>query len=103
MYKIIIQDFARDLAEMNTIYKFNLKFEITKNSRKPPKKNPKRKYIIPFATSDENYKEELKKQSEIEEQQAPEEKSEKEIYNDDIVPFTISDDVEKLSTASNYF
>jgi hypothetical protein len=24
----------------------NLKFEITKNSRKPPKKNPKRKYIM---------------------------------------------------------
>ncbi|CAB4434943.1 unnamed protein product [Rhizophagus irregularis] len=45
---IIIQDFVRDLAEMNTIR----------------------------TTS-------------------PEEKSEKEIYNDDIVPFAISDDVEK--------
>ncbi|CAB4434658.1 unnamed protein product [Rhizophagus irregularis] len=77
MYKIIIQDFVRDLAEMNTIQ------EIYNDD------------IIPFATSDENHKEELEKQSEIEEQQAPEEKSEKEIYNDDIVPFAISDDVEK--------
>ncbi|CAG8698817.1 hypothetical protein RhiirA5_409554 [Rhizophagus irregularis] len=70
MYKIIIQDFI-DLAEMNTI-------------QSPEEKSEEEIYnddIIPFATSDENHKEELEKQSEIEEQQAPEEKSEKEIYN----------------------